>query len=100
MLCLGMAFTNGSAATAEEGGAADEKIVIQVDNDHGSFTAGSGNFRSEWTATGTPALTLSCGTTNNMKQSNSGSNLELYTGTANSSTYTLEIGRASCRERV
>lgn len=91
MLCLGMAFTNGSAATAEEGGAADEKIVISVDNDHGSFTAGSGNFRSEWTATGTPALTLSCGTTNNMKQSNSGTNLELYTGTANSSTYTLAV---------
>lgn len=91
MLCLGMASVNTTAATAGDGEAGDEKIIINVDNDHGSFTAGSGNFRSQWTASGTPALTLSCGTTNNMKQSDSGSNLELYTGTAKSATYTLAV---------
>ncbi|MDE7379404.1 MAG: hypothetical protein K2N13_10695 [Paraprevotella sp.] len=90
LFCFGMVATVGAMVPADDSDVTDERIVINVDNDHGSFTSGVAVFSRQWTATGTPALTLSC-PANNMKQHDGGSNLELYTGTAKTATYTLAV---------
>lgn len=90
LLCLCAVLAGSDKARAGILATADESLVVSVDNAHGSFTVSGGTFSSRWTASGTPALTLSC-PVYNMKQAATGTGLELYSGTALTSTYTLAV---------
>lgn len=58
-----------------------------IDMSTGSFTAGSGNFRSRWESTSTePHLSFGCGP-NNMNSTDG--HINIFSGTAGSSIYTL-----------
>lgn len=59
-----------------------------VDMTTGTFTAGSGNFRSKWESNeARPHLSFYCGP-NNMNTTNN--NINIFSGTAGSSVYTLQ----------
>lgn len=92
LLCLGAVTTGQAAVATGDDPVEGEKIVIQVDNNHGGFTRSntSGTFAATWQSTGTtPVLTLDCGVNNMSFDENK--NLALYSGTAGTSTYTLSV---------
>lgn len=67
------------------------ELTITVDKPNGTLYNGSGgttgNYFSTWKSSTRPQVTFGCGTVNNMNWS--GDNLQLFTGSAASSTYTL-----------
>ena len=67
------------------------ELTITVDKPNGTLYNGSGgttgNYFSTWKSASRPQVTFGCGTTNNMNWS--GNNLQLFTGSAASSAYTL-----------
>ena len=82
--------------TAGEQGGGDEPegdvITFNVDLENGALSgSGSSTYKSLWSSTQTePQLTLNSGA-NNMKAAADGVGIELYRGTAGTTTYTLSV---------
>lgn len=92
---LAVALTDIAAAH----GAGTDPEGYSIDMTTGSFTAGSGSFRSKWESTSAdPHLTFACGP-NNMNSSDD-IHINIFSGTALSSDYTLSCSEGYLIDRV
>ncbi len=65
----------------------NEPVTVTINSTTGSFTAGSGNFRSQWTLTSTPGVVLDCGANNFLN--NVTGDLQYFVGTNRNSTVSI-----------
>lgn len=75
------------AFAADDAEPSKDPVTVTIDTTTGSFTAGSGNYRSQWTSTATPGVVLDCGV-NNFYNASSG-DLQYGVGKSGSSTITV-----------